>query len=110
MFEVCVASALLALAASASLGATLLAQREATLAVLRQNAIALATEQFEWAATGADAATVAWQGRVAAALPGGEGSVAGSAANARVSVRWRAPGVVDTRCPGTTCVVLGGGV
>ncbi len=108
MLEVLIASVLLGVAASASLGATLLAQREASLAVLRQNAIALAAEQLEWAATGAEGDTAAWQARVAAALPGGEGSLAGTPGAPRVSVRWRAVGVDDTRCPGSGCVVLGG--
>ncbi len=110
MLEVCIASALLAMAASSSLGATLLAQREASLAALRQNAVALANEQLEWAAAaGNDAATAAWQGRVASALPGGEGGVVASAGSVEVTVRWRVPGVSDTRCPGATCVVLGSG-
>jgi len=108
MFEACIASALLGLVASASLGATLLAQREASLAALRQTAIALATEPLEWAATGVTDQPDQWRARVASALPGGEGSVSGSVAAPLVSVRWRAPGISDARCPGATCVVLGG--
>ena len=108
MLEVCIAGALLGLVASAGLGATLVAQREASLTALRQNAVALATEPLEWAATGAPDQPEDWRARVAAALPGGEGSVSGPAAVPRVSVRWQVPGVSDVRCPGAACVVLGG--
>lgn len=109
MLEVSIASALLGLVASASLGATLLAQREASSAALRQSALALAAEQLEWHASGADADAAAWQARVAAALPGGQGSIAGAPGAPRITVRWRAIGVDDPRCPGLACVVLGGG-
>jgi len=109
LLEVCIASVLLGLVASASLGATVLAQREASLAALRRNAISLAAERLEWVAGGAEPDSAAWQARVAGALPGGEGSVAGPASAPRVTVRWRAAGIDDPRCPGSTCVVLGGG-
>ncbi len=103
MLEVCIAATLLALVASAGLGGTLLAQREATLAALRQNAIALAEERRELLASGTTDDIAGWQARVAAALPGGEGTHGGGS----VQVRWRTPGVTDGRCPGATCVVLG---
>jgi type II secretory pathway pseudopilin PulG len=107
MLEVCIAATLLGLVASAALGSSAMAQRDATLAALRQNAITLAEERLESAAGSAAVDDAGWQARVAAALPGGDGAVQSAANGTIVSVRWRAPGPLDTRCPGATCVQLG---
>lgn len=104
--EVCIASALLGLLAATGLGGATLAQREATLAAVRQSALALAEERLDLQAAGATADDAGWQARVAAALPGGQGSISADAAGVQVQVRWQAPGSSDTRCPGTTCVAL----
>ena len=107
MLEVCIATMLLGFIASAALGGSALAQREATLAALRQSAVALAEERLEWAVSSTTVDEAGWQARVAAALPSGTGSTQGAGNRTLVSVRWRAPGLIDTRCPGTTCVLLG---
>lgn len=106
--EVCIASALLGLSASALLGGVTLIQRDATLAGMRHTAIALATEGLERVATGIGPGATEWQSRVASALPGGAGAQRSDASGITVEVRWRAPGVSDTRCPGLVCVVLAG--
>jgi len=107
--ETCIATTLFGLIASTSLGASTLAQREATDSSLRQHALALAAERLDLLAGGLANDDAAWQGRVAAALPGGEGSLVASGNSLLVQVRWRLPGSQDARCPGTNCVALQAG-
>ncbi|MBU3694664.1 MAG: hypothetical protein FGM40_07545 [Rhodocyclaceae bacterium] len=107
--EVCVAAALLGLTASGTLGAATAAQRDATLAGMRQTAVALAEERLEALSTASGSDEAGWQARVAAALPGASARTQTSASGLTVEVRWRAPTVSDLRCPGLTCVRLHGG-
>jgi type II secretory pathway pseudopilin PulG len=106
--EVCIALALFSISASALLGGVSLILRDATLAGMRQAAIALATEGLDRVATGVGPDSTDWQLRVASALPGGAGAQRSDASGVTVEVRWRAPVVSDTRCPGLVCVVLTG--
>lgn len=109
LLEVAVAAALLGSVAAASLVGVAAAQRDATLAAMRHAALALASERLESLLTGT-ADTGDWPARVATVLPGGEGTSSGGTGGARVDVRWRVPGVTDTRCPGTACVTLRSGL
>jgi hypothetical protein len=105
-FEIWVASALLGLTASAALGGVTAARRDATLAALRQTAITLAAERIDGLLTGTGPDEATWRQRVASSLPGGSGESRSDSRGSTVEVRWRAGSVVDSRCPGSSCVAL----
>jgi hypothetical protein len=107
-FEACVAMTLLGLNAMLVLAAAAEARREATLAAMRQTAVALAEERAESITIPDGPDDASWSTRVSAALPGGSGNLSQRDDVATVEVRWRAPGVSDGRCPGLVCVALDG--
>jgi|GEM_PF-2791773 len=107
-FEACIAMMLLGLNALLVLSAAAEARRDATLAAMRQTAIALAEERAESIAIPDGPDDASWSTRVSAALPHGIGNRSQNHDTATIEVRWRAPGVSDGRCPGLVCVALAG--
>lgn len=106
--EACVAMTLLGLNALLVLAAAAEARRDATLAAMRQTAIALAEERVEAMTVPDGPDDASWSARVSAALPDGDGSLSQNDDTTSIEVRWRAPGVSDGRCPGLVCVALDG--
>jgi len=97
---------LLGLNTSAVLGSMTAARRDATFAAMRQTALALAEQRIEALAIPDGPDEAGWLAQVSTVLPGGGGSLLVSGVGATVAVRWNAPGVADSGCPGRTCVTL----